>query len=301
MDNINNLPIAVKQNKLSTKIKNGVSKTGKIVGYSLATLGLVAGAVYVPVISVPAIIGAAYTSNKLLNNTLNKSYKDLCFVTRKIGSHVKIFQDPIRIDMLKKMKDLNNIEKAGFIQLQAIVGLSKFEQFDKKGNKLTFETLTHRINQKTFKTLRDLGYIDNYEETYKKDSNLIVAKLAFGNIKGIKNKNQMYNLTFTKTEKPVDINDEKLRKSFPIVFSKRKGILANKDYGIIQKPDGTLEIDYSKKERNQENITEVKKEQFIKELKEGTKSLNEQNEYSKELQDKNKLMLKQQEIQEKEK
>ena len=26
MDNINNLPIAVKQNKLSTKIKNGVSK-----------------------------------------------------------------------------------------------------------------------------------------------------------------------------------------------------------------------------------------------------------------------------------
>ena len=85
-----------------------------------------------------------------------------------------------------------------------------------------------------------------------------------------------------------------LSRAFPIVFSKRKGILVNKDYGIIQKPDGTLEIDYSKKERNQENITEVKKEQFIKELKEGTKSLNEQNEYSREVQEKANLMLKQQ-------
>ena len=43
-----------------------------------------------------------------------------------------------------------------------------------------------------------------------------------------------------------------------------------------------------------ENITEVKKEQFIKELKEGTKSLNEQNEYSREVQENANLMLKQQ-------
>lgn len=287
--NINNLPVVVKENKITTKLKNGMIKTGKILGYSLATLGLVAGAVTVPAISIPAILGSVYAVDKLANNTIYKSYKDLAFVTKKRGAKVEIAQDALRFDMLSKMKGLNDIEKAGFMQLQAIVGLSKFEQYDKKGNELTFKTLTHGINQKTFKTLRDLGYIDNYEETYKKDSRLVAAKLAFGNVKDIKNKNQMYELSFTRTDKKVDLNDEKLRKAFPIVFSKRKGIVNNRDFGIIQMPDGTLEIDYSKKEKSQkqeESSLESKKEEFVKELKEGTKSLEEQKEYLKEIQEK---------------
>ena len=289
-----NLPVIAENKKISNKIKNVTSRAGKIVGYSLATFGSAIIALSNPWLTIPSLAVGAYTAQKLLNNTVYKSYKDLIFISKKNNGNIKIFQDALRPDILREVSKLNNIEKAGFMQLQAIIGLSKFDSKDKNGDSITYETDSHGFVRKTFKALEDLGYIENYEEQYKKDTNLIVPRLAFGNIKDIPNKVQMYNIKFKRTNKPIDLNDEQLIKKFPLIFSGKRGLLAKRNYSFIMESDGKLGINYSTKSDRSEinNISKISsttrkqenkvKNEFEASLKQGVPTLEQQADFSKE-------------------
>jgi len=284
MDNKNNLPIEVKNN-LPAKIKKAGLKALKVTGLGLASLGL--GAAFLgtfaiaPLLSIPTLAAFAYTGQKFLTNTLFKNYKDLAFVTKKHGENIKIYQDIIRPDIIKEVSKLNSREKLGFMQLQAIVGMSKFSSQKFKQENPTFETDTHSIVQKTFKNLEDLGYITNYSETFKKTSNLIGPKLAMGNFRNLAEKTDFYNVQFNVSDKKIDLEDENLRKAFPLVFSQKHGIL-NK-YNLVQNYDGSLEIDY-KPEKSFNEIKQVEKtdNNFKENLQKQSPSLEEQKEFVKD-------------------
>jgi len=281
MDNKNNLPIEVKNN-LPAKIKKAGLKALKVTGLGLASLGL--GAAFLgtfaiaPLLSIPTLAAFAYTGQKFLTNTLFKNYKDLAFVTKKHGENIKIYQDIIRPDIIKEVSKLNSREKLGFMQLQAIVGMSKFASQNFKGINPTFETDTHSILQKTFKNLESLGYINNYSEAFKKTSNLIGPKLAMGNLKNLTEKTDFYNVQFNISDKPINLNDENLRKAFPLVFNNKHGIL-NK-YNLVQNYDGSLEIDYNpEKSFNELDKKEPTSCTLKEELKKDSPTLEEQKEF----------------------
>lgn len=256
MNNKSNLPVKYKTN-LPQTLKNIGLKSLKVAGLSAAALAslsaLFASVAFAPVLFPPAVILSLYTGQKILNNTRYTSYKDLDFVLKKHNNNFKIYQDFFRPSMVKEFIKLNDLEKIGFMQLQAIVGISKFKSFDKKSDDITFETDTHSLLQKTFKKLQTLGYINNYSETFLKSSNLIAAKLALGNFKNLNEKTDFYNLTFNITDKQMDLDDENLKSSFPLVFGKKHGIL-NK-YSLAYAQDGSLQIDYSKKSNSNTNLT----------------------------------------------
>ena len=281
MENKNNLPIEVKSN-LPAKIKKAGLKALKVTGLGLASLGL--GATFLgtfafaPLLSIPSLAAFAYTGQKFLTNTLFKNYKDLAFVTQNHGENIKIYQDIIRPDIIKEVSKLTSREKLGFMQLQAIVGLSKFTSQNFKEENPTFETDTHSVLQKTFKTLNDLGYINNYSESFKKTSNLIGPKLAMGNFKNLTEKTDFYNVQFNISDKHIDLNDENLKKAFPLVFSEKRGIL-NK-YDLVQNYDGSLEIDYKpEKSFNEINRSEPPTNTLKEDLKKDSPTLEEQKEF----------------------
>ena len=247
----NNLPIPItKNNKISKKIKKTIAKTGKIAGYSLTLLGITAVGVTMPILALPAVVGVAYTGQKLLNNTMYKSHKDLALITKEGKNGTKIYQDPFRIDILKTVSKLTDVEKAGFLQMQTILGIGRLDNLDKKGYKKQYETDTHGIVRKTLKDLCKLGYIQNYKEEYIKQSSLIFPKLAFGNVKSLREKNNLYNVRFKLGEKKLDIEDEKLRRTFPLIFNKKNGILSKYGYSIEMKKASPTQIqqkEYAKK------------------------------------------------------
>ena len=247
----NNLPIPItKNNKISKKIKKTIAKTGKIAGYSLALLGITAVGVTMPILALPAVVGVAYTEQKLLNNTMYKSHKDLALITKEGKNSTKIYQDPFRIDILKTVSKLTDVEKAGFLQMQTILGIGRLDNLDKKGYKKQYETDTHGIVRKTLKDLCKLGYIQNYKEEYIKQSSLIFPKLAFGNVKSLREKKNLYNVRFELGEKKLDIEDEKLRRTFPLIFNKKNGILSKYGYSIEMKKASPTQIqqkEYAKK------------------------------------------------------
>ena len=247
----NNLPIPItKNNKISKKIKKTIAKTGKIAGYSLALLGITAVGVTMPILALPAVVGVAYTGQKLLNNTMYKSHKDLALITKEGKNSTKIYQDPFRIDILKTVSKLTDVEKAGFLQMQTILGIGRLDNLDKKGYKKQYETDTHGIVRKTLKDLCKLGYIQNYKEEYIKQSSLIFPKLAFGNVKSLREKKNLNNIRFELGEKKLDIEDEKLRRTFPLIFNKKNGILSKYGYSIEMKKASPTQIqqkEYAKK------------------------------------------------------
>ena len=125
--------------------------------------------------------------------------------------------------------------------------MSKFDRTDRKGNPITIETDSHGIVRKTFKKLSELGYIENYQETFKKKSLLLLPKLAFAN-GNIGDKTDIFNMQFQKSEKVLDFEDENLRRMFPMVFSKR-GILETAGYTLESQENGEVSINYNKEKR----------------------------------------------------
>lgn len=151
MDN-SNLPMKVGEKSLTKDLKKAGIKTAKILGSLTATLGF-SGALFLsvavaPVLAIPSVIGVGISAQKLLNNTMYKSYKDLAFVTKESKGNTKIAQDITRVDLTSKMKNMNNIEKVAFMQLQTLVGLTKFNAKDKNGQDMAFETDTHGLIEK---------------------------------------------------------------------------------------------------------------------------------------------------------
>lgn len=237
--------VPVNQSKFPM-LKEITGKVGTITKYSLLTaafgIATAASVAMMPVLAIPSLAGIAYNGQRLINNTLYKTHKDLAFITRKgINNNIDIFQDWTRTDITKQMKGYSDIEKAGFMQLQAIIGISKFQREDKYGNILKYSTYSHSITRKIFKKLANLGYVENYHEEYRRDSRLIVPKIAFGNIKALNETVQMYDISFNKSDKEINITDPELQKAFPIVFG-RRGLIQKRGYEII--PDGKGGLSY---------------------------------------------------------
>ena len=142
--------------------------------------------------------------------------------------------------------------------------MSKFGSVDEKGRPLLLETDTHGAVIKTLKKLERLGYIENYQESFKKKSRLILPKLAFANT-DLKEKADIYRIQFQRTGKPINMEDEELRRMFPGVFGKR-GIINSQGYKIEKGENGELVINYGKKRKSrtsQEIATQEKENQEI--------------------------------------
>ena len=301
MENKSNLPIEIKNNKLTEKLKSAGINSLKFAGLSLAVLGSAAAFLgslaFSPILLPPTILIAAYTGQKVLNHTQFKSYRDLDFIVKKHKGNYKIFQDFFRPSMLKEFSKLNFKQKVGLMQLQTIVGISKFQSDKLNEFNPTFETDTHSLLQKTFKNLEKTGYINNYSETFFKKSNLIASKIALGNFRDLGKSTDFYNVKFNISDKKIDLNDENLHKVFPLVFSTKYGIL-NK-YGIIQNPNGSYQIDYKNKYPfNLRNISD--KKNSFKEKYNSNISLESQHDFSKNFESKQNQNFRNTQINEKE-
>ncbi len=282
---MSNLPVKSNGN-LPAKIKSSIKKSAKILGYSASVLALAGVTALVPVLALPSVLGMGYSLQKILNSTVYKSYPDLALLARHSGKNIKIVQDAFRPDLLKHLLKLPNREKAGFMQLQSLVGVSKMPYLDKNGVPLSFETDSHGVIRKSLMNLQKLGYIQNYQESFLKDSHLIVPKLAIGNFKGIKDTVQLYHINFNRTDKPIDFHDKNLQKAFPLVFSKKSGLLAKNNFDLIKNDDGSFSIDYNSDRSFIQNEPSAKNSNFLSNIQNSTPSYEKQAEISKNFLDK---------------
>ena len=201
----------------------------------------------------------------------------MAFIARQQKDSVKIFQDVVRPDMLSKLRGMDVRQKLGFLQLQALVGMAKFDSYDKKGKSVTIETDSHGMVRSTLKKLEQLGYLENYEERFLKKTRLILPKLAFANT-DFKKDVDIYNIKFQRTDKSFDFADPEFRKMFPIVFSAR-GLLATKGYSIEMDKDGKPCIVYGENKReigNRGRSGKSLRETFVKSIKYDEFSLQKQ-------------------------
>lgn len=176
-----------------------------------------------------------------------KGQKDISFIAMHKGKNCySLGQDVTMLHLISKMRGLTEIEKLGFMQLQTLIGIANLNDKSEKGETIKYKTITHSANLKTLKWLYKEGYIDNYEEQYKRDSRLIIAKIGFGNF-NFTEKKEMWEASFTKTDKEIDFNDENMRKRFPMCFA-RKGIMAKKEWGLYKDEEGKFHIDYNSRE-----------------------------------------------------
>lgn len=246
-----------------------------------STVALCGSMAFMPALALPMLGLSLYTAQKFLNETMYTSYKDLAFIVRKKGQNMKIYQDAVRPDLFREIQKLDSREKLGFLQLQALVGLTKFDGLNKNGNPITLETDSHGPIRKAFQTLAELGYLQNYEESHLKQSRLIIPKLAFANT-DIRKKVDIYNMKFQRTDKEIDFEDEKLRRMFPMVFAKR-GLIAKKGYNITRDENGAYTIEYHKKKDSvKTEEPELPQEETIRDRVKADISEKAQNEFVKE-------------------
>lgn len=283
---MSNLPVKSNGN-LPVKIKSSIKKSAKILGYSAVVLALAGVAVFAPVLAIPSVLGMGYGVQKIFNSTVYKSYPDLALLARHSGKNIKIVQDAFRPDLLKHLLKLPNREKAGFMQLQTLVGLSKMPYLDENGVPFSFETDSHGVIRKSLMNLQKLGYIKNYQESFLKNSHLIAPKLAVGNFKGIKDTVEMYHINFDRTDKPIDLYDKNLQKSFPLVFSKKSGLFVKNNFDLIKNDDGSFSVDYNSDHSFIHPEPSVKNSNFLSDIQSNTPSYEKQAEIAMNFVDKN--------------
>ncbi|MCI8655523.1 MAG: hypothetical protein HFJ48_06650 [Clostridia bacterium] len=177
MDNLlakinNNIATRIKRDM--PYIKENIKRTAKVLGMGTLSVASLVGSVFNPLFLIPSVL----TATNALENILYRKQKDLMFITRHNlkTKELEIYQDPVRIDLMNKIKDLNPAEKAGVMALQTLVGFQRYQkQFSNKKEKLAmesfredsdiqvypqkFSTRTHGINIKVLEALQDLGYI----------------------------------------------------------------------------------------------------------------------------------------------
>ena len=185
--------LIIKKNNLPKTIQNGAKKIIKIAEFGAltvgsASLGLI-GISTMPFIAIPAVIGTVYGAHKFANEAIYRSHKDVAFIISKsIKGNYIISQDAFRLDITSKTKGMTLKEIAAFIQLQAIVGISKLDKLNKKGEMVNYQIESHGAIRTTLKKLKQMGIITDYAEEYKRKSKLIIEKLAMGNRASLKNK-----------------------------------------------------------------------------------------------------------------
>ena len=284
---VNNLPVVQNNKGLIKKsfVNDTLKRVGKIGGYATLGTGLLFMGVASSFISVPVIagilgtvftIGAVAAGSKSLANVVFRNEDDLLFSSqKKLDGKVHITQ---KFGMRKELKNFDSVDIAGFMALNTVVGLSRFQNELMNKNKLEqeFTTRTHQINLNVFKELEKLGYIKIDDIKDKGESSLFIEKIGVGNFKSaakaFTNKNgktKMKQIDFKLTDKKIDIEDmyidyisksdkeKNSSKLGKLLFSDKYGFLSkNRNKGISFNYDkyGRLIIDYKSKESGIEKI-----------------------------------------------
>lgn len=170
------LPV-IKNNSLPAKIKDYLStRSGKskaLAGLTALSIAGIATSFAIPIsvassfVALSSLAGFSYGGLKLVKNTVLHSYKDLAFVIKNKQDSIKISQDLSRLDLMKHLIGKSKSEKLAFMQLQAIVGLSKIDSLPTEFQNKKIETDTHGIVISTFEKLNKLGIIEDFSRTPK--------------------------------------------------------------------------------------------------------------------------------------
>ena len=244
-----NSSLIIKENGLPQRVKKRIIKTTKALGYGAMFIGStmigIAGVTILPIIIVPSIIGTIYGAFEFANEIIYKTHKDVSFkIKKQINGNRNISQDPFRFDLISKTKDMSLREKIAFLQLQAIVGISKLDKLDRNGNSVIYQTLSHSFIRQTLMELYQMGIITEYSEKEKNKSRLIAEQLAMGKIKRIKKSSKVYEIKFKLGNQKIDFADPEFQKRFKFIF-KENGLLAKRNWDIVLQDDGTYSINYN--------------------------------------------------------
>lgn len=195
-----NLPTVKKDNlkmqinKKMPQIKENMSRITKILGMGTLSVASLIGSVFNPLFVIPF----AVTGANAIDNVIHRKQKDIMFITRKNikNKELEIYQDPTRIDLMNKIKELNPAEKAGVMVLQTLVGFQRYQkEFSNNKEKLAmmpfkgrtdiqtypqiFSTHTHGLNIKVLQALEDLGYINIENDGKDERKKLTLSKKIY--------------------------------------------------------------------------------------------------------------------------
>lgn len=181
-------------NKKMPQIKENMSRITKILGMGTLSVASLIGSVFNPLFVIPF----AVTGANAIDNVIHRKQKDIMFITRKNikNKSLEIYQDPTRIDLMNKIKELNPAEKAGVMVLQTLVGFQRYQkEFSNNKEKLAmmpfkgrtdiqtypqiFSTHTHGLNIKVLQALEDLGYINIENDGKDERKKLTLSKKIY--------------------------------------------------------------------------------------------------------------------------
>lgn len=288
-----NLPIELKNNQLAVKKRKikrtieGIKRVGKIaLSAGVGLTGVAVSAISGPVLGLAGMgVGVAGFTNAAMDTIYKKLSKNSMFVQSKnVNGEIKIYQSVKDFKSFQKMKGFNAYEKGAMMALELLVELQAIKQQFEDRDTITeqarncennvypqvYSTVTHGVNIDTIEALETLGYLQIERKEPKKKSNLLFAKLGFGQYQEAKEalfskdeskKVQMYDLALRVTDKPIDF--EEIYKSYlelkgtrekseKVSSIKRLGIimeaLRKRNIDIVKNDIGETVIDYNAQE-----------------------------------------------------
>lgn len=247
-----------------------IGKIAKGVAFGVAALSVASvGSVVIPYL-VPGLVGSSLATGVAIGgmltgikglydgakNAIYREESDLMFVTkRNTDGSIGIYQNT-KLNLAEHMKEYTPEEKGAMMQLQGLVGFSRYKDALASSSSYTvrpdgtkvydqlFSTKTHSVNLRTFEAMEKLGFIEIVKKDEKigrtlftrkpkeKKSLLIFEKIGFDNkdalnkIKdAIKNgdketleasKRRMEKWTFKMTDKPIN---------FAELYAKYQGLI----------------------------------------------------------------------------
>ena len=179
-----------------------MKQTFKTLIHTIETL-MVAGIIVVsanPIIIALSIMPMLYTSSKLVDDINGNKINNSIFSVSKKG---KITQNSLAhpFKMLSIAKDKNKSKRFSEEALEMFTQLNKQ---NKKNEDITYTTKSQSMTLMLLKQLQSKGFIQNLNYKETKKSRLLFEKLFMGNLKDIKKKNKMYNISFNLTDVPRD-------------------------------------------------------------------------------------------------
>lgn len=179
-------------------IADGIIMGIVLCGSSIIFVGTITTAMFpIAILSLPVmIVSADRLKSDIDGNYINNS---IFSVSRK----GKINQDSLR-NPISFFKILSKKDKYRALVNEEFKMFKQLKRNDKKGNIITYHTLSQSMTVKLLKDLQKEGFIENLSYEKGKKSKLFLERLLIGNNKKSKNKYQMYNINFNITGIPID-------------------------------------------------------------------------------------------------
>lgn len=204
---------------------------------SIELLGGLAGIVFNPVIGLPLTVDGAqrmlkgirgeYIKDSMINVMSNRFYSKTFH--NKEYRIVQEFPNPKQLVTASLLKD-----KTNFLLMQELNFLLGSDTLDKKGERIKYTTHSQGITKFMLSRLQRAGMIQDFQSEDTKPKALMLEKLMLGNAKkGLLKKEKMYEMSFSKTDKP--ITEEAIQKFLKIdtLDDKNYVIKRDKDNNIV--------------------------------------------------------------------